>query len=143
MKKYLIVVECAIEHNSKFLIIKRPMGVYAEGLLAFPGGKIEAIDEQPNTNILEAAVRREVYEEVGLTLEDPLRYVTSSYFIGNSDMPVITNVFHCKLAKTIPEIKASNKEVADYYWLSYDEIISAKNSPDWLKRYMLQCINHI
>jgi hypothetical protein len=39
-KTYLKVVECAIEHDSKFLVIKRPQGVHAGGMLAFPGGKL-------------------------------------------------------------------------------------------------------
>jgi hypothetical protein len=36
-KHYLKVVEFAIEHDSKFLIIKRPEGKNAGGLLSFPG----------------------------------------------------------------------------------------------------------
>lgn len=45
-KHYLKVVEVAIEHDSKFLIIKRPEGSHAGGLLSFPGGKVKEIDEQ-------------------------------------------------------------------------------------------------
>lgn len=35
MKHYLKVVEVAIEHDKKFLIIKRPEGKHAGGLFAF------------------------------------------------------------------------------------------------------------
>ena len=64
-----------IEHNDKFLIIKRPQGVYVAGLLAFPGGKVEQIDEQNERDILRFAAKREVFEEVGLDLKDDLTYV--------------------------------------------------------------------
>lgn len=66
VKHYLKVVEVAIEHDSKFLIIKRPEGKHAGGLLSFPGGKVEEIDEQNEWDILRLAAKREIYEEVGL-----------------------------------------------------------------------------
>ncbi len=41
MTKFIAVVECAIEYQGKFMIIERPQGGHAEGLLSFPGGKVE------------------------------------------------------------------------------------------------------
>ena len=41
MKLYLKVVEVAIEHDEKFLIIKRPEGKHAGGLLSFPGVRLK------------------------------------------------------------------------------------------------------
>lgn len=137
---YIAVVECAIEHNNKFLIIKRPEGVHAGGLLAFPGGKVEEHDGAPNENILVQAVIREVFEEVGLKLDDPIQYITSSYFTDKKGNGIIDNIFHCKLNKTNVLINASKREVPEYYWLTYDEILEAKNSPEWLKRYVEEII---
>lgn len=134
--KYIAVVECAIEHNNKFLIIKRPEGVHAEGFLAFPGGKVEAQDGEKDGDILIQAVIREVFEEVGLRLEDPVRYVTSSCFVDIKGNAVIDSIFHCKLNKTYLHINVSEREVAEYYWLTYDEILQAKNSPEWLRGYI-------
>jgi len=134
--KFVVVVECAIEHENKFLIIKRPEGSYAGGLLAFPGGKVEEQDSATGRNILLQAVTREVFEEVGLKLEDPPQYVTSSYFIDQKGNAIIDNIFHCKLTKTKININASEREVPEYYWLTYEEIQAAKNSPEWLKSYM-------
>lgn len=37
MKLYLNVVEVAIEHDEKFLIIKRPEDKHAGGFVSFPG----------------------------------------------------------------------------------------------------------
>ena len=46
MHNYIVATECAIEHDGKFLIIKRPATGHAGGLLSFPGGKFEA--SEPN-----------------------------------------------------------------------------------------------
>lgn len=133
MKHYLKVVECAIEHDDKFLIIKRPEGKHAGGLLSFPGGKVEEGDEQDESDILRSAARREILEEVGLDLKDDLTYITSHYFVGSNGAHVIDTLFHCQIKKTDLNISASHREVADYYWLTENEIIQAKNAPQWLK----------
>lgn len=136
MKHYLKVVGCALEHNAKFLIIKRPQGVHAAGLLAFPGGKVEEIDEQNEWDILRSAAKREVFEEVGLDLKDDLTYVVSNYFVDSNGICVIDTIFHCKIEKTVLNISASAREVPEYYWLSADEIRVAQHSAEWLKKYI-------
>ena len=141
VKHYLKVVEVAIEHNSKFLIIKRPEGKHAGGLLSFPGGKVEEIDEHNEWDILRLAAKREIYEEVGLELEDNLNYITSNYFVDSHGIHVIDTIFHCKIDKTPLNISASQREVPEYYWMTTEEINSANNSPEWLKRYIQYITN--
>lgn len=136
MRTYLNVVECAIEYKGSFLIIKRPQAASAGGLLAFPGGKVDEEDEVNHTDILHSAVKREVFEEVGLLLTDPIYYVSSSHFVGNLKVPVIDTIFYCKLISTIPQVTPSPKEVTEYYWMTPLEIDQAPNSPSWLKTYM-------
>ena len=137
-EKFLVVVECAIEYQEKFLIIERPASVvHAGGLLAFPGGKVEKNDGQSEANILLEAVKREVFEEVGLALLDPLQIVTSSYFfIDTHQTPVIDVIFYCLLKKTNPSITASAREVSHFAWMSLQEILAHEKSPIWLKRYI-------
>ncbi len=136
MKFYLNVVEVAIEHNEKFLIIKRPEGKHAGGLLAFPGGKVEEIDEQNEWDILRLAAKREIREEVGLDLKDELKYITNNYFVDSIGAHVIDTIFHCKIEKTDLTINASPREVPEYYWLTVEEINQAHNAPQWLKKYV-------
>ncbi len=143
MKLYLKVVEVAIEHGEKFLIIKRPEGKHAGGLLSFPGGKVEEIDEQNEWDILRLAAKREILEEVGLDLKDDLKYITSNYFVGSNGSHVINTIFHCKIEKTDLIINASEREVPEYYWLTAEEINKAHNAPQWLKRcmqYLRACV---
>ena len=136
MKFYLNIVEVAIEHDEKFLIIKRPEGKHAGGLLAFPGGKVEEIDERNEWDILRMAAKREILEEVGLNLKDDLKYITNNYFVGSSNIAahVIGTIFHCNIEKTDLTIKASAREVPEYYWLTEEEINKAHNAPQWLKK---------
>lgn len=137
MKHYFLnAVQCAIEHESKFLIIKRPEGIHAGGALSFPGGKVEEIDGQNDADILKAAAKREVLEEVGIDLKDPLTYKLSNYFLRINEIHGINTVFHCKIEKTDLTVTPSAREVDEYYWLTEKEINNAKNAPEWLKMYV-------
>ncbi len=135
-KKYLVVVECAIEYENKFLIIQRPLNKHAGGLLSFPGGKVEAKDEIHDFDILRSAAKREICEEVGIILNENLRYITSNYFIDIYGNHVINSLFHCILDVS-PQVIASKCEVSKYFWMTYNEINLSHNTPEWLKRYIM------
>jgi 8-oxo-dGTP diphosphatase len=134
MPRFLAAVECALEHDGKYLFILRPAGVHAAGLLAFPGGKVEYTDGHENTNILLDAVKREVFEEVGLRLMDPIHYVTSRYFVDSSQENVLDTIFYCKLEQTALDVNPSSKEVAEYYWLTPQELLQHPKAPIWLQK---------
>ena len=137
---YVVVVECIIQNKNRFLFIKRPNGVHAGGLLAFPGGKVEYEDGKKHINILEQAIKREVLEEVGLNLIDPIQYVTSSYFIDTHGNHVLDIIFYCNLETSNNQVNASSREVPEYYWLTSEEIFNHSLAPSWIKHY-LQCLN--
>ncbi len=132
MKHYLIIVECAIECNGKYLIIRRPEGKHAGGLLSFASGKVEEQDEGHNFDMLRAAVRREMLEELGLDLTERLEYVTSEYFVDSSGICLINNLFLYKY-NVIPTVIPCEREVPWYAWMTKEEIHAAENSPEWLK----------
>lgn len=135
MKNCLNIVECAIERDGKFLIIKRPIDKDAGGLLAFPGGKVDAQDAVDGGDILKFATKREILEEVGIVLLDPLTYITSD-FTDMYSAPLIISIFHCVIEKTNPTVIPSPREVPEYYWMTPEEINQAQHSPDWLKKYV-------
>lgn len=132
MKHYLVIVECAIECEGKFLIIRRPEGKHAGGLLSFAGGKVEEQDEAENFDMLRGAVKREMFEELGLTLTEQINYITSEYFVDSSGVCVINNLFHYKY-DVIPTVTPCTREVPWFGWMSREEIHAAKNSPECLK----------
>lgn len=134
---YIAAAECILENAEKFLIIKRPEGVQAAGLLAFPGGTVELDDGQNHQDILVEAAKREVKEEVGITVLDPLKFVTSSCFLDEkTKIPVIDSIFHCVMKKTQNHVTADKREVPEYYWLTRKEIHQHELSPPWLKHYI-------
>lgn len=135
---YVVIVECALELNGRFLIIKRPDDKEAGGLLAFPGGKVELADQNNNgsRDIMFNAVKREIFEEVGINILDPVRYVVSNHFKSIKGSECLILVFHCVLDKTNPTVNPSAREVSEYYWLTSEEINRAPNSPGWLKDYL-------
>ena len=64
--KLTLVVACAlIDTDNRVLIAQRPEGKTLAGLWEFPGGKVDA-GERP-----EAALIRELKEELGITIEEP------------------------------------------------------------------------
>jgi len=133
MKQYLIIVECAIECSGKYLIIRRPEGKYAGGLLSFAGGKVEEQDEVDVFDMLRCAVKREILEELGLHLTGQINYVTSEYFVDDSRICTINNLFHYKY-DDLPTVTPCEREVPWFGWMTKEEINNASNSPEWLKK---------
>lgn len=134
---FLIAVDCAIEHDDKFLMIQRPDGKHAGGLLSFAGGAFEIDDGELGNDVFINAAIREVQEELGLELSDKLQYVTSSYFIDTkANVPVVKVTFYCKIEHTKLDINVSKREVPDYFWLTYNEVVSHERCPEWIKQYM-------
>jgi 8-oxo-dGTP diphosphatase len=136
MTRFIVASECAIEHENKFLIIKRPKGASAEGLLSFPGGKFEISDAINSKDAVKSGVKREVLEEVGIDLIDPINYIRTNYFVGEAGEPVIIIIYHCKLSKTSTSVIPSPSEVEEYFWLSCSDIVAKNNCPPWLKDYL-------
>jgi 8-oxo-dGTP diphosphatase len=65
-KRLLLVVACAlVDVDNRILLTQRPEGKSLAGLWEFPGGKVEP-GETP-----EAALIRELYEELGITVREP------------------------------------------------------------------------
>ena len=137
MTMFLLSTECIIKHQNTFLIIKRPAGKLGEGLLAFPGGTVEVKDGEQQSDILRTAVKREVLEEVGINLVDPIYYITSSYFIDGKDRPVVHTIFYCKLFLTSPKVIPLLDEVPEHYWMTEKEVSQAPNAPEWIKKYLM------
>jgi 8-oxo-dGTP diphosphatase len=78
MIKLLVVAAAAlIDPDSRVLIAQRAADKALGGLWEFPGGKVE-IDERP-----EAALIRELHEELGITVEEgclaPLTFASFAY----------------------------------------------------------------
>ncbi|PBB04661.1 MULTISPECIES: NUDIX hydrolase [Salimicrobium] len=128
---FIVNVEGAIRKNNKWLIIKRSVEEeHAGGLLSLVGGKVE--QEGDSSDILERAVKREIFEEVGVTIKDELNYVYSTSFVAESNVNVVDIVFLCEYesGEAFPK---SPDEVEEVLWLTTDEILNHLEAPTYLK----------
>ena len=113
--KQIEVVAALIKQENKVLATQRGYGEWKDGW-EFPGGKIEA-EETP-----EAALRREILEELAVEVEVQSRLVTVEY-----DYPQFHLTMHCywcRLLKGEPTLL--EHEAAQ--WLTRDQL----GSVDWL-----------
>lgn len=129
---YIVSVEGAIYRDDKWLIIRRSeQEECAPGRLALVGGKVENVSNVP-ANVLEETLKREVREEVGITI-DVVDYLKSKAFVMEDGQTVIDVIFLCKHKSGEPRC-ASPDEVATVRWLTAQEIENSDKAPLYLKK---------
>lgn len=124
-------VEVALRRGDKWLLIERGRNlVNAPGLLAFPGGRVEA--DSACQSVLEDTARREAAEEIGLDLSDvPLRYVRSEFFVGDDGSRYIGTTFTAELPGDREPRIASAEEVEALHWLTVAAAENHPKCPEW------------
>jgi 8-oxo-dGTP diphosphatase len=128
---FLINIEGAVYKGDKWLVIERSKKEeHAGGLLSLVGGTVE--NEGNSSDILERTLKRELFEEVGVKVKDPLDYVRNTSFILEDERVVVDIVFLCEFDFGEPYAKSTD-EVEAVYWMGYEEIQDHVNSPIWLK----------
>jgi 8-oxo-dGTP diphosphatase len=135
---FIVNVEGAIFREDRWLIVKRSaQESHAAGTLALVGGKVE--DEGNSVGILERTLIREIDEEVGVRVKEPLRYVRSTSFMTDDGYRVVDVVFLCEYAGGDARNKCPD-EVDEVYWLTYEEIIGDPDCPVWLRDNLEQAV---
>ncbi|SFG25742.1 NUDIX domain-containing protein [Sporolactobacillus nakayamae] len=132
---FLVIVEAAIYHEGRWLIIKRSeREKHAAGLLALVGGKVD-LNDHPN-DILEHALRREIKEEIAIDVGE-LTYVKSASFLLPEGRCALEAIFLCSPKSGIPHAVSAD-EIAEFYWLTTEEVLSHPKAPDYLKDQIVQ-----
>ena len=128
--RFVVNTQCAVSRAGTYLMIVRGEGVAYPGVLAFPGGRVE-VGDGPD-GVLEAAVRREVREETGVTVAPELKYVRSVNFIM-ADGTLVVDVLFLGAYKTGEPAITAPDEVADIRCMTAAEILAHESTPPWLK----------
>lgn len=115
------------------MIVRSEKEAHAAGMLSMVGGIVEYSDSAEDT--LEAAVRREVMEEVGVTLSDRMDYLESKHFITDDGQRVLDIVFIADHASGEPRAISAD-EVESVEWMTLDEIRSHTKVPPWILKSM-------
>lgn len=99
MKMVLVSAVALIDVDGRILLAQRPEGKSMAGLWEFPGGKVEA-GESP-----EAALVRELYEELGIETWDsclaPLTFASHGY----ADFHLLMPLYACRKWNGTPRAK--------------------------------------
>ncbi len=153
---YLSVTGIIIKDN-KFLITRRSENEKAfPGQWTVPGGKIEVDDYESRPkdtghhwyNVFEAALRREIEEEVGLSVSN-IRYLTSMAFFRSDGIPTIIVSLYAdhasgevSLCPALTEYRwVTLKEAKDYNLIEgiyeelvmLDKVLCGASVEDWSK----------
>jgi 8-oxo-dGTP pyrophosphatase MutT (NUDIX family) len=128
---FIVSVEAAIVHEGCYLVIVRSATeAHAAGVLSLPGGKVEYAGDLPN--ILEETLRREIQEEVGISVSQELVYLESAAFMTDDGRPMIGVGFLCRYAAGTPTI-TNPDEVAALGWMAADAILAELTTPGWMR----------
>ncbi|SEM84386.1 ADP-ribose pyrophosphatase YjhB, NUDIX family [Terribacillus saccharophilus] len=137
---FVVNVEGAIYRDGKWLMIKRSeKEEHAAGCLSMVGGKCDL--EGVSTDILERTLKREIFEEVGIEVED-LTYVNSSSFVTDKGTHVIDIVFLCQHITGEPYAK-SMEEVGEVMWMTTEDIMVHDDAPSYLKENITLAANKL
>lgn len=123
-------VEAVIYKDGKFLMaVRSDKEIHASGDISLVGGKVDYRGQEQN--ILETTLQREVEEEVGITVENRMKYVKSSTFESTDKRRFVDIVFLC-LYKS-GEAKVVSEEVAEIKWMTHEEIMSDNRVKPWTR----------
>ncbi len=137
--RYIVNVEAVIYQDDKYLIIKRSdQEEHAPGILSNAGGKVEI--KNPQKEVLEKTLIREIKEEVDIVLKSPFYYLESKSFYLDQEELIIDIIFLCEYKSGQAKCK-DKEEIDQVFWLAYDEIMDNKEIEDWLKDTMTKAEN--
>jgi 8-oxo-dGTP diphosphatase len=112
----LVSAVALIDGEGRVLLAKRPAGKSMGGLWEFPGGKVRQ-DETP-----EAALVRELREELDITTSTGCLWPLTFASHGYSDFHLLMPVFACRVWQGTPQ----GKEGQELAWVKKEEL---KNYP--------------
>ena len=131
-QRYIVNVEGAIVRDGRFLMaVRSEREAHAPGTLALVGGKVEVVGNA--SDVLEETLRREIVEEVGVTIAPELAYIHSTAFVTDYGTPVVDVAFLCRHAAGEP-VAVDPNEVAAVVWLTAAEIAADPQVPPWTQR---------
>lgn len=136
---FVLNVEGAVRREGKWLVIERSTKEeHAGGLLSLVGGTVE--NEGFSKGLLERTLKRELFEEVGITIKDEVKYVRNTSFVLPDGREVIDLVFYCEISAGEPYPK-SKDEVEAVYWMTAAEIFAHPKAPIWLRESIEEAEN--
>lgn len=126
-----IIIHSLILNNGKLLILKRIENTYEGGLWDLPGGSLE------NGEDLSDGIKREVFEESSLKIENPGLFYYSSNIDVKKNKQFITIIFIAELNDYNPVIAIDPREHSESKWIMPEDIINYQTVS-----YLKPCIEY-
>lgn len=126
---FIVLAKGWVEKDGKFLLARRgPEELHMPGVWSLPGGKVETEITQ---NILQKTLRKEIEEEVGITISDNIELVHNNSFERTDGAIVIGLTFLCHYASGTPAPMEDTTEIA---WYTLQELNELQNIEDFLQK---------
>lgn len=129
-RTYVLNVEGTVSNDGAYLLGTRSQAEeHAAGVLSLIGGTVDA---EPDDDVLQATVRREIQEETTVEVGE-MAYVESHQFHTDDGTPVVNVVFLCRY-ESGTAVAAEPEEITSVQWLSAEEITSHPDAQPWTRR---------
>ena len=126
-----IIIHSLIINNGKLLILKRIKNTYEGGLWDLPGGTLEDGED------LSSGVKREVFEETGLKIENPGLFYYSSNIDVKKNKQFVTIIFIAKLDYDNQIVTIDPNEHSQSEWIEPSNILNYQTVG-----YLKPCIDY-
>lgn len=113
----LIAASCYCEFEHKILLMKRNSHKPLGNAWGVPAGKLEG-NETP-----QIALIREIYEEIGLRIEETQLIALPIIYVRRSTADVILHRFRLVFT-TLPPLKLNLEEHSEIQWFTIDEALN-------------------
>lgn len=128
---FWVNVEVAILREGRYLaIVRGEREEYGAGWFGFPGGTVDW--DGPLQNAIEETARREVFEEVGIPLDDPIVYIESHTFDA-AGSPILDIVVLARSSSGDPWPKAPD-EVTAVEWMTAKALRADTRTQSWTRK---------
>lgn len=139
-KIFNVIVNGVIVNSKNQILIARRASDddHEAGMWTTPGGKLEVNGEVHN--VIEETLKREIYEEVGITIKQDIVFVTNNTFVKPNGSHTLAIVFLCfhesGTAKPLDEIDEVN-------WIDSVEELRNYSFPPNVREYFEQAIDKL
>jgi 8-oxo-dGTP diphosphatase len=104
------------DNNGKFLILRRAADDFMGGIGEIASGKVDAGES------LDVALKREVFEETGLTISEITNYVGHFDYTSGSGRLTRQFNFKVKIADDSTDVKTCPEEHDSFSWVDFNEL---------------------
>ena len=123
-----ILVNAVVFKEDTVLVSQRSFEEkHMPGAWTVPGGKVD-LTEGDVFNVLEHNVKKEVFEETGIEIEDEMEMITNNTFIrGSNNQHVVVIVFKCRYKSG--EAQAL-EDTIDCKWVTLEDVYNMEFPPN-------------